>query len=147
VSLSRFLLSLGATLSAAAVVALPACPPGTHPSGAEPPAAYEWKCLAADGRVDGPWLNWYDNGQLLSERHMKKGKEHGRQRSWWPNGQLMMEGVSVDGHRYQGFKYWTVTGEPTQLNVEKETVGQPAAPVGSKPPAGIKAPAGSKNVQ
>jgi hypothetical protein len=104
------------------------CPDGGHPQGNAPPAGYEWKCVDANGAVDGPWRTWYTNGQLMSERHMKHGREHGRQRSWWPNGQLMMEGVSVDGHRYQGFKYWTIDGEPTQLNIERETVIQPVSP-------------------
>lgn len=99
---------------------LPACPKNSHPQGASPPNGFEWKCVDADNVANGPWLNWYANGQLMSERHMKQGREHGRQRSWWPNGQLMMEGVSVEGHRYQGFKYWSATGEPTQLTIAPE---------------------------
>ncbi len=61
----------------------------------------------------------------MSERNMKLGKEHGRQRSWWPNGQLMMEGISVDGNRYKGFKYWSITGQQTDLNIETETITKP----------------------
>lgn len=104
---------------------VPACPAGSHAVGAKPPQGLEWKCVNRDGKEDGPWLTWYENGQLLSERHMKLGKEHGRQRSWWPNGQLMMEGVSVEGNRYQGFKYWSITGEPAELEIETQTVTQP----------------------
>ena len=102
------------------------CPAGSRPDGAPPPTGNEWRCLDAAGQVTGPWLTWYTDGRLMSERQMKAGKEHGRQRSWWPNGQLMMEGVSVDGHRYQGFHYWSITGEPTKLEVRTETVTQPA---------------------
>ena len=61
----------------------------------------------------------------MSERNRKLGKEHGRQRSWWPNGQLMMEGISVDGNRYKGFKYWSITGQQTDLNIETETITKP----------------------
>lgn len=104
---------------------LPSCPPDRVATGRQPPAGHEWKCTTKDGVPDGPWLTWYDDHQLLSERHMKLGKEHGRQRMWWPNGQLMMEGVSVEGHRYQGFKYWTADGVPTQLEVQTENVTQP----------------------
>lgn len=107
------------------------CPPDHIEQGRQPPAGLEWKCTTPDGVPDGPWLTWYDDRQLQSERTMKRGKEHGRQRMWWPNGQLMMEGVSVDGHRYQGFKYWAVDGTPTELEIRAETVTQPYQP--SKP--------------
>lgn len=121
------LFSLLAACGAAHGDPLPACPEKSHALGARPPAGYEWKCVDAGNEVNGPWLSWYANGQLMSERHMKHGQEHGRQRSWWPNGQLMMEGVSVEGHRYQGFKYWSITGEPTPLTIQTENVAQPAA--------------------
>jgi len=102
-----------------------ACPPGNRSVGAQPPKGHEWKCVNKDGVPDGPWRTWYDGGQLMSERQMKLGKEHGRQRSWWPNGQLMMEGISVDGNRYKGFKYWSITGQPTDLNIETQTITKP----------------------
>ena len=76
------------------------------------------------GLAEGPWLTWYSNGQLLSERNMKQGREHGRQRSWWPNGQLMMEGISFEGSRYKGFKYWSIDGSPTELNLETQSGDQ-----------------------
>ena len=117
------LLACGLGLPAHAATAAE-CPAGHNAVGQRPPAGNEWKCIDAKGDIDGPWLTWYANGQLMSERQMKRGREHGRQRSWWPNGQLMMEGVSVEGHRYQGFKYWTIDGQPTQLEVETETVTQ-----------------------
>lgn len=130
---ARLVQSAGiACLCAAAALAtaadLTSCPPDHIAQGNQPPAGREWKCTTKDGIPDGPWLTWYDDHQLLSERHMKLGKEHGRQRMWWPNGQLMMEGVSVEGHRYQGFRYWTIDGVPTELEVQTETVTQPYAP-------------------
>ena len=125
-----------AELSAATKVT---CPPDHRERGKQPPAGHEWQCLDKSGLADGPWLTWYDNGQLMSERQMKNGKEHGRQRSWWPNGQLMMEGISYEGSRYKGFKYWSINGEPTELDIKTETVtkkvdetGKPAAPAPSK---------------
>ena len=101
------------------------CPPGNRAIGESPPKGHEWKCVNKDGLPDGPWRTWYDGGQLMSERNMKLGKEHGRQRSWWPNGQLMMEGISVDGNRYKGFKYWSITGQQTDLHIETETITKP----------------------
>lgn len=113
---------------------VPPCPKDTHAEGAAPPTGLERKCVTANGLAEGPWLTWYSSGQLLSERTMKLGREHGRQRSWWPNGQLMMEGISYEGSRYKGFKYWSITGAPAELNIETQTVtkqmdtSQPPAP-------------------
>jgi hypothetical protein len=120
-------LVLIAAVAATAPAAPPlTCPTGSRPEGAAPPQGSEWKCVDADGAATGPWLTWYGNGQLMSERRMKQGKEHGRQRSWWPNGQLMMEGISVEGHRYKGFHYWSITGAPAALDVHTETITPPA---------------------
>lgn len=117
---ARLLLTLALFATRVFAEPLPTCPKNSQPQGAAPPAGHEWKCVGAGDIPEGPWLTWYANGQLMSERHMKQGREHGRQRSWWPNGQLMMDGVSVEGHRYQGFKYWSVTGQPTTLTIQTE---------------------------
>lgn len=101
---------------------LPSCPEGSHVTGQSPPKGFEWRCDNAAGVPEGPWLTWYDDGSPMSERHMKNGREHGRQRSWWPNGQLMMEGISVDGNRYSGFKYWGIDGAPTSLGIKKDVI-------------------------
>lgn len=100
---------------ATADTAVPPCPEGSRVLGEGPPAGLELRCVGADGRAEGPWLTWYGNGQLMSERQMQDDREHGRQRSWWPNGQLMMEGISMEGQRLQGFRYWSITGQPTEL--------------------------------
>lgn len=91
------------------------CPAGTRAEGASPPAGLELRCVDAAGRAEGPWRTWYENGALMSERSMKEDREHGRQRSWWPNGQLMMEGVSFNGTRVKGFRFWSITGQPNDL--------------------------------
>jgi hypothetical protein len=117
---------------------VPPCPKDTRAEGAAPPVGFERKCVAANGLAEGPWLTWYSNGQLLSERGMKQGREHGRQRSWWPNGQLMMEGISYEGSRYKGFKYWSINGAPTELNLETQTVTKPVD--ATQPPAPSKKP-------
>lgn len=125
-------LTLGLVAAMAAVAGtpstppmLPECPAGTHAVGKAPPAGLEWHCETATGVAEGPWLRWYDSGQLLSEGQMKNGREHGRQRGWWPNGQLMLEGISVDGNRYKGFKYWSFDGSPTDLGIKPDVLVQP----------------------
>ena len=117
------------------------CPADHRERGKKPPAGTDWQCVDKNGQPDGPWMTWYGNGQLMSERQMKNGKEHGRQRSWWPNGQLMMEGISYEGNRYKGFKYWSITGEPTELNIETETVTKQVDETGKSPPSKATTPA------
>lgn len=93
----------------------PGCPDGSRSVGAAPPAGLERYCLDARDQAQGTWLNWYESGQMMSARQMRDGREHGLQRSWWPNGQLMMEGVSMEGQRVQGFRYWSITGQAATL--------------------------------
>jgi hypothetical protein len=106
--------SLLLSLAAAAME----CPEGSHLEGHPPPAGEELKCVLPDGSLHGPYKHWYSNGQLMQLFHYDHGREHGKQQAWWPNGQLMMEGVSMDGKRYQGFRYWDISGQETRLQID-----------------------------
>ena len=118
-------------LFAASASAQPlSCPEPAQPVGASPPAAFELKCALADGTAHGPWLSWYESGELMSRHNMRNGVEHGLQEGWWPNGARMMRGISVDGHRYQGFEYWNLQGEPVDLEVEAQPVSLEQLPAG-----------------
>lgn len=123
-------LALGLALTGPALAAtpLPPCPPQAYAVGKAPPDGFDWHCETAAGVAEGPWLRWYDNGTPQSERQMKNGLEHGRQRAWWPNGQLMLDGVSVDGNRYKGFKYWGIDGTPSDLGIRPDIVEQKSQP-------------------
>lgn len=44
-----------------------------------------------DGREHGLHREFYDNGQLKSERMFNEGKKKGIHRTWWPNGVLQSE--------------------------------------------------------
>ena len=52
-----------------------------------------------DGIKDGLWKKWYENGQLVFEMNYKDDKEDGLQRLWYENGQLKSEGNYKDGKR------------------------------------------------
>lgn len=124
----RTIVLLTALIAVTATAQPLSCPEPAQPVGASPPAAFELKCVLADGTPHGPWLNWYESGELMSRQNMRDGREHGLQESWWPNGERMMRGISVDGHRYQGFEYWNLSGEPVDLEVEAQpTMEMPAA--------------------
>lgn len=91
------------------------CPENTIKQGNPPPISNQVKCVDSEGLQDGPFWMWYGNGQLMQSLHFKHGKEHGKQQAWFPNGNPMMEGVSIEGKRYQGFKYFNYNGEPVTL--------------------------------
>ena len=50
-----------------------------------------------DGEFDGLWRAWHENGQLNSETNYKDGKEDGLCRYWHENGQLSSEANYKDG--------------------------------------------------
>ena len=100
------------------------CPENTKKIGVPPPKGTQVKCVNAQNQQHGPFWLWYGNGQMMQALNFKNGKEHGKQKAWFPNGNLMMEGVSIEGKRYQGFKYFNYFGEPVELNFEtiEETI-------------------------
>jgi hypothetical protein len=52
-----------------------------------------------DGKKDGLWKEWYENGQLRWEKNYKDGKLDGLARGWYKNGQLRWENNYKDGER------------------------------------------------
>ena len=52
-----------------------------------------------DGRVDGKWTEWYENGQIKSEGNYKDNKRDGKWTGWYPDGQKMSEENYKDGRQ------------------------------------------------
>ena len=53
-----------------------------------------------DGKRDGPWVEYHDNGQLNIKGTYKDGKKEGLWVGYWSNGQLWSEGTyDKDGWR------------------------------------------------
>jgi antitoxin component YwqK of YwqJK toxin-antitoxin module len=50
-----------------------------------------------DGKKHGPYVTYWDNGQLFSKRTYKNGKMDGPWVSYWGNGQLFSKGTFKDG--------------------------------------------------
>ena len=50
-----------------------------------------------DGKKDGPWVRYHDNGQLWFKGTYKDGKWDGPWVSYWENGQLESKGTYKDG--------------------------------------------------
>ena len=58
-----------------------------------------------NGKRDGFWLVYYDNGQLKAKGHFRNGIQEGYWESYWDNGQLFTKGNSKNG-KQEGFWEW-----------------------------------------
>jgi antitoxin component YwqK of YwqJK toxin-antitoxin module len=50
-----------------------------------------------NGLREGPWVGYWENGQLSSKGDYKNGKEEGSWVSYWNNGQLQYKGAYKNG--------------------------------------------------
>ena len=49
---------------------------------------YESKGNLVNGKLDGKWTLWRENGQIQIEANYKDGKKDGKYTYWWLNGQI-----------------------------------------------------------
>ena len=66
-----------------------------------------------DGKKDGLWTLWYENGQKKSEFYMNGEIFNGSFISWYESGNKKMEGNFKDRKRDGVFIYYDKTGEET----------------------------------
>ena len=69
-----------------------------------------------EGKRDGLWRSWHENGQLRTEKNYKDGKGDGLSMRWYENGQLQREYNYKDGKRDGLWRGWYANG---QLEREK----------------------------
>ena len=62
-----------------------------------------------NGKKDGLWTSWYENGQKESEETFKDGKRDGLGTWWYENGQKKEEVTFKDGEMISG-KKWNKDG-------------------------------------
>ena len=61
-----------------------------------------------DGKFDGEWVTYYNNGQLFEKGEYKDGKEEGEWVIYSRNGLLITKGEYKDGKRIgEWVDYWT----------------------------------------
>ena len=73
---------------------------------------------AKDGKPDGLWTSWHENGQKVKEGMMKDGKEHGLYTEWHENGQKRTEVTFKDGEPVSATKHWNSKGEEVDTSEE-----------------------------
>ena len=65
----------------------------------------EYNGLIKNGKKEGSWVKYHDNGELSSKGEYKNGKREGSWISWWFNGQLDSKGDYKNGKR-EGSWIW-----------------------------------------
>ncbi|MFP6874732.1 MAG: hypothetical protein VCA55_14620 [Verrucomicrobiales bacterium] len=70
-----------------------------------------------DGKHDGLWVWWHENGQKEREATFKDGKPHGLFTSWHENGQKWEEETYKDGELVST-KYYNSKGEEVETEEE-----------------------------
>tara|TARA_B110000971_G_scaffold141032_1_gene144178 strand:+ start:1594 stop:2010 length:417 start_codon:yes stop_codon:yes gene_type:complete len=58
-----------------------------------------------NGKKEGSWVIYHDNGQLQSKGNYKNGDRVGFREEYWPNGQLHAKGNHENG-RQEGYWEW-----------------------------------------
>ena len=60
-----------------------------------------------NGKMDGRWVDWYDNGKKYKIRNFKNGELDGLVTIWYDNGQMKMEGTykGEDKDGYPSFRF------------------------------------------
>ena len=64
-----------------------------------------------EGKQHGESKEWYENGQLLHQTYFKEGKPHGERKTWYDNGQLLHQKYYKEGKEHGEFKYWYENGQ------------------------------------
>jgi len=73
-----------------------------------------------DGKKEGKWIGWYENGQKKEEGTYKDGKEDGLWTGWYNNGQKELEGTFKDGKPDGLSTLWYKNGQKKQEGTENE---------------------------
>ena len=55
--------------------------------------------IIKNGKREGPWIYYYDNGQVMCKGTWKDGKHQGPWVYYWDNGQVFSKGTYKDGKR------------------------------------------------
>jgi len=59
----------------------------------------ESEVFILNGKKEGVYKSYHDNGQLFQEVNFINGKENGIYKSYWDNGQLLEEVNYIDGKK------------------------------------------------
>ena len=64
-----------------------------------------------NGKVEGPWVRYYDNGQLAAKGGFKNSRKEGPWVEHWKNGQLGQTGVYKNNKKEGFWEYFHDNGQ------------------------------------
>jgi antitoxin component YwqK of YwqJK toxin-antitoxin module len=64
-----------------------------------------------NGKKDGPWVQYHDNGQLMDKGTFKNGRWYGPWVSYWKNGQLLLKSIYENGFSNGPYVSYHATGQ------------------------------------
>ena len=72
-----------------------------------------------EGKIEGEWYNWYDNGRKKEQMHYVNGKREGRQLGWYESGKKRAD-VYIENGETRDIQFWRENGEKQQLSKIKD---------------------------
>jgi len=70
----------------------------------------EYQCNYKTNIKEGPYREWYENGQIKFVGTLKNGLRYGLCKSWYRNGQIEEESNWLNGQLHGNVKYWSQQG-------------------------------------
>jgi antitoxin component YwqK of YwqJK toxin-antitoxin module len=74
-----------------------------------------------DGKKDGLWTYWYENGEKIFEGTYINGKENGLWHWWYNNGKKRLQGSFSNGEKTGEWLFCSTNDEPMSYNQEFST--------------------------
>jgi antitoxin component YwqK of YwqJK toxin-antitoxin module len=68
------------------------------------------KGIIKNGKREGLWQAWYENGNLWSEAEYRNGINHGKTITYFENGKIRYEGKFEEGNKIGVWKYYDDSG-------------------------------------
>jgi len=93
-------------------VPAPKCRPGTTPHFARGKEAVATWCELPDGRKDGPYVEWWDHGQMRLRGQYQDGGRTGTWITWSRRGKCAREVEFWEGDVHGKARFWYSSGHP-----------------------------------
>jgi antitoxin component YwqK of YwqJK toxin-antitoxin module len=70
----------------------------------------EMRGIMKEGKRDGLWKSWYENGLPWSETTFKEGRKNGKTTTWYENGNKRYEGFFTNDKESGRWTFWKEDG-------------------------------------
>lgn len=87
------------------------CPTDTIRRGYAPPLSTQLWCERADRTLHGPWITWYDSGQMKTRGGYDRGQKTGLWERWHETGRIAERGRYQQGQPVGPQKRWNQHGQ------------------------------------